>query len=108
MIRAEVLPLPHPFPGFNKVEQAIGSKAGRLFLIISILVMASRSRFRLAQRSANLPSRLKVKGRLGEAPRSVEADVSNRGVERSRSVGQFRERLRLATTGEADRKSSSP
>jgi hypothetical protein len=42
------------------------------------------------------------------APRSVEADVSNRGVERSRSVGQFTERLRPATTGEADRKSSSP
>jgi hypothetical protein len=37
-----------------------------------------------------------------------EAGVSNRGVERSRSVGQFTERLRPATTGEADRKSSSP
>jgi hypothetical protein len=77
VIRAEVLPLPHPFPGFNKVEQAIGSNAGRLFLIIiSISVMTSRSRFRLAQRSANLPSRLKVKGRLGEAPQSVERRMS--------------------------------
>lgn len=37
-----------------------------------------------------------------------EADVSNRWVERSRSVGQFTERLRPSTTGEADRKSSSP